>query len=119
MTAVVVRLNIATWVVRVSMEGVEVGADTFYRSKVLLVGQLVHNLMCKVIVDNEGGSSAYGETKRKTTEYTCTAAAPVSRVLFFKDSGSPDALLVTGMLAIVAETNVLIGQWVVFKYWGR
>jgi hypothetical protein len=36
MAAVVIRLYIATWVVRVSMEGVEVGADTFYGSKVLL-----------------------------------------------------------------------------------
>jgi len=49
--------------------------------------------------------------------YTCTAAAPVSRALLVKDSGSPDALLVTGMSAIVAERDVLVVSWVVFKGW--
>jgi len=54
--AVVVRLNVATWVVRVSMECVEVGADTFYGSEVLLECQLVHDLVLKVTVEDEGGA---------------------------------------------------------------
>lgn len=118
MAAVVIRLNKATWVVRVSMEGVEVGADTFYGSEVLLECQLMHNLMLKVTVEDEGGSSAECGTRRETMKYTCTAAAPVSRVLLVKDSGFPDALLVTIMSAIVTKRDVLVGRWVVFQCWG-
>jgi hypothetical protein len=103
MAAVVIRLYIATWVVRVSMEGVEVGADTFYGSKVLLDCQLMYDLMLKVTVEDEGGSNAYVGTRRKTMVYTCTAAAPISRVLLVKDSGFPAALLVTIMSAIVSK----------------
>jgi hypothetical protein len=78
----------------------------------------MYDIMLKVTVEDEGGSSAYVGTRRKTMVYTCTAAAPVSRVLLVKDSGFPAALLVTIMSAIASKRDVLVGPWVVFECWG-
>jgi hypothetical protein len=36
-------------------------------------------------------------------KHTCTADAPVSRILFWVDSGSPTVLLFTGSESIVAD----------------
>jgi hypothetical protein len=51
----------------------------------------------------------------RTVSYTCTAAAPVSRVLLVQDSSSPDALLVTGMSAILTRNARSSWSWFVSK----
>ena len=77
MCAVVICLDgIPLRVVGVCMEGVEMRADSLHRLEVLRAISV--------------------ERTRTASVATWRAAAPVSRVLFVKLSGSPKVLLVTG-----------------------
>lgn len=67
----------ALWVVCVGVEGVEVCADALYGCEVLVL------LVQEEVQDDR--------------QRTCTAPAPVSRVLLVTLSGSPTVLLDTGI----------------------
>jgi hypothetical protein len=81
----VIRLDsIAFGVIRICVEGVQVGTNSLNWRKVLVSIRIVR------------GRSGF-------MKHTCTADAPVSRILFWVDSGSPTVLLFTGSESIVAD----------------